>query len=253
MTGKMVGTIIILVLILLLILTVTIIVLRVRKKVREVSQAMFGTKDIIQGVKNMELQNEQTPKSVAAATSMFLPRIQRDFPEFQYEEMRARAVNVLESYLHSIDAHDVGVLTEGTNELKDKLLLHLQNLDAQDSREYFKEIKLHRTEISQYRKTAGRCSIVFQSSVQYRHYIERNGQLISGKKERLEQSRYNVEVIYIQDQDLAENTETDGLGLVCPNCGAPIKSLGAKVCVYCDAPIVEFNIRTWGFSRVEKA
>lgn len=252
-TGKLVGIIIILVLLLVLILTVTIIVMRIRKKVSEVSQLMFGTRDVVQGVKNMELQNEQTPKSVAAATSLFLPRIQKDFPEFHYEEMRSRAVNVLESYLRSIDEHDAGYLTEGTNELKDKLVLYLQNLDALDRREYFKEIRLHRTEISQYRKTAGRCSIVFQSSVQYKHYIEERGQLVSGKRDRLEQSRYNVEVIYIQDQDRVENTEVDGLGLVCPNCGAPIRSLGAKVCVYCDAPVVEFNIRTWGFSRVEEA
>ena len=42
------------------------------------------------------------------------------------------------------------------------------------------------------------------------------------------------------------------LGLNCPNCGAPLPGLGAKKCIYCDTPIVEYNLRVWNFSRVEE-
>ena len=54
-------------------------------------------------------------------------------------------------------------------------------------------------------------------------------------------------------QDMVENQEDAGLALNCPNCGAPLPGLGAKKCIYCDTPIVEYNLRSWNFSRVEEA
>ena len=54
-------------------------------------------------------------------------------------------------------------------------------------------------------------------------------------------------------QDMVENQEDAGLALNCPNCGAPLPALGAKKCIYCDTPIVEYNLRIWNFSRVEEA
>ena len=38
--------------------------------------------------------------------------------------------------------------------------------------------------------------------------------------------------VYIQNVDMVANG-SEGLGLNCPNCGAPIKSLGQKFCEYC--------------------
>jgi len=120
-------------------------------------------------------------------------------------------------------------------------------------REHFENIHIHRTEIHQYRKSKGRISVVFQSAVAYLHYLEQDGKIIKGSTEMTEQARYNVEVIYIQDEALVENTGEMALGLHCPNCGAPITGLGeSKVCEYCDSPITEFNIRTWNFSRVKE-
>ena len=54
-------------------------------------------------------------------------------------------------------------------------------------------------------------------------------------------------------QDMVENQEDAGLALNCPNCGAPLPGLGAKKCIYCDTPIVEYNLRIWNFSRGEEA
>ena len=89
--------------------------------------------------------------------------------------------------------------------------------------------------------------------VEYIHALKENGKLIGGSEERKEQAKYNVELVYIQDQDMVENQEDAGLALNCPNCGAPLPGLGAKKCIYCDTPIVEYNLRIWNFSRVEEA
>ena len=143
-------------------------------------------------------------------------------------------------------------MSEGTKELKEQLRLRLEMLQNQSQRESFENIHIHRTEIHQYRKQKGRQSIVLQSAVEYIHALKENGKLIGGSEERKEQAKYNVELVYIQDQDMIENQEDAGLGLNCPNCGAPLPGLGAKKCIYCDTPIVEYNLRVWNFSRVEE-
>lgn len=224
--------------------------IKIRDKVRYYSRMLFGTSDLAEGVKSIELEREMTPKSVSSATSLYLPTIMRDFPDFHYDEMKTIAENVLISYLRSVDAQNINLLTEGTEELKDSLRLRIQNLQNQEKKEHFQNIHIHKTEIHQYRKAKGRCSVVLQSAVEYIHFVEKNGEVVSGRNDRREQSRYNVEVIYIQDRDMIENIDDAGLAMNCPNCGAPLPKLGAKKCMYCDSPIVEFNIRTWNFASV---
>ena len=66
------------------------------------------------------------------------------------------------------------------------------------------------------------------------------------------QSKYQMELIYIQDRDLIKEQGDSALGITCPNCAAPISNLGAKHCVYCGSPVVEFNIHAWSFASVKE-
>jgi len=250
--GKLIAIIVILVLLLVLVGVIYYAYVKIRNKVRRFSRQVFGTSDIMDGIKSMEMEQSITPKSVSAATSLYLPQITKDFPDFHYGEMKTRAENVLISYLRSVDAMNAGLLTEGTTELKDSLSMRIEALRRMGQKEHFQNIKVHRTEISQYRKAKGRCSVVMQSAVEYVHYVEKGGSIQKGRNDIREQSKYDIEVIYIQDRDFIENHDDAGLAMNCPNCGAPLKKLGAKQCDYCDSPIVEFNIRTWNFAAVKE-
>lgn len=242
--------IIILILLLVLVGTIYFVYRRARDKVEEFSEKAFGTSDIMEGMRQMEREAAVTPRSVSSATNLYLPSIMRDFPEFHYDEMKTRAENVLTSYLRSVDAQNSTLLTEGTNELREQLAMRIQMRKRQEQREYFENIRIHRTEIHQYRKAKGRRSVVLQSAVEYIHYVEKDGEVTEGRRDMQKQAKYNVEVMYIQDQEQVENLGDAGLGLNCPNCGAPLSGIGAKKCAYCDTPVVEFNIRTWNFSKV---
>ncbi len=246
-----IGTIIILVLILVIFGCIAYAVYRVKKAVRSFSQKAFGTDSLSDGLKQVEEEYASTPKSVSAMTSLYLPNIKREFPEFQYDEMKVRAENVLTSYLMSITAGDVSRLTEGSRELKDQLEMYITQLKAQGEKEKYESIKLHRTEISNYQKRNGRCTITFQTSLQYRYsrWDEGNKIKVDGG---MTQDRYNVEVVYIQDRNMVEDERDLSLGINCPNCGAPISGLGSKVCEYCGTPVVELNIYAWTFHKVSK-
>lgn len=90
-SGILVGIIIILVLLLVLVGIVYYAYRTIRNKIRRFSRMAFGTDNLSQGIGKMEAEYATTPKSVSAATSLYLPRITRDFPDFHYDEMKNRA------------------------------------------------------------------------------------------------------------------------------------------------------------------
>lgn len=245
--------IIILVFIFIIVAAVIGIILYLRQKTRELSRSLFGTEDITKAAEQMRQDYATTPKSVSAMTSLLLPKIVSDFPDFQYDEMKERANNVLTGYLQAVTAANAALMKDGNTELKQQLADHIQMRSTQDTREHFDAVRIHRTEINQYRKTGGRCIITFQSSLECIHYItDADQQIIDGTKSYKYQTKYNTDLIYIQDRSLIENELDNALGVNCPNCGAPLSSLGAKVCEYCGTPVIEINIHAWSFSNIEE-
>lgn len=226
-------SIIILVLILVIILAVYILIFLAKKKAKEVTRDLFGTDDIRKAAQQMKQEYATTPKSVNAMTSLLLPRIVADFPDFTYDEMKNRAEDVLVSYLRAIDQNNSSLLKEGNQELQDQLSHHLQMLSDQNLTEQYDDIRIHRTEISQYRKNT-------------------EGAITEGSTEYTYQTRFNTDLIYIQNREIVEKESDRALGINCPNCGAPISSLGAKFCEYCGTAIVELNIHAWSFSHIEE-
>lgn len=242
-----------LVILLIVIVIVALVVYHIKRKIRDFSRQVFGTNTLKEGFENMETEYATTPKSVSAMTSLVLPRITKDFPDFSYDEMKEKAENLLTSYLLSIHNFNPGQLSEGNSELKTKLENAILILKNKDQREYFGSIKIHRTELSAYTKRAGRCIVTFQSSVQYYHYIQDGeGRLVSGSKDTLFQSKYETDLIYIQDRSVVEGELESSIGINCPNCGAPITNLGQKFCEYCGTGVVELNIHAWSFSDVRE-
>lgn len=84
---KYIPVIIILALVLIIIIAIFCGVMYIRNKTREVSRALFGTSDVSQAARKMKQEYSSTPKSVSAMTSLLLPKIVADFPDFQYDEM----------------------------------------------------------------------------------------------------------------------------------------------------------------------
>lgn len=250
----MVSIIVILVLILVIMVIGIVCFLYLRQRAREFSKELFGTEDIRKAAKEMQVEYATTPKSVSAMTSLLLPKIAEDFPDFNYNEMKTRANNVLISYLGAITHGNASELKDGNTELKQKLSDYIASISGKGLREHFDSVHLHRTEISQYRKAEGRCIITFQSALECFHYTTDSfdGAVKDGSKEYKYQTRYNVDLIYIQDRSKVENELDHALGINCPNCGAPLSSLGAKTCEYCGTPIVAVNLYAWTFNNVEE-
>jgi len=247
------GLVIILVIVIVIAVIVYSLVQYIKEQARRVARTAFGTDDLLKGFQQMESDYAENPKSVTSMTSITLPRIVKDFPDFQYDEMKHKAENVLTGFLGAISERNVSRCPDANSELRQKISEKLNMLDDKGYKEHFDMVRIHRTEIKNYRKAAGKCIITFQSALESYHYItDSTGSVIKGKKDVKNQTRFNVDMIYIQDRDLVEGDGETALGFNCPNCGAPIKKLGVKVCEYCNTPVVEINIHAWSFSNVEE-
>ncbi|MCR5691259.1 MAG: hypothetical protein K6G62_03475 [Eubacterium sp.] len=226
---------------------------KIKRNVRDFSRQAFGTDDIKAGVRAMQEEVANTPKSVSGMTSLMLPKISRDFPDFNYDEAKSRTEAELISFLQALDENRPELMLEGTEEMRRQLSAQIQSNRDQGLRTRFQQVKIHRTEIHQYRNTAGRCVITFQTALEcYSYVTDTKGKLVSGSRDYKYQTKFNTDLIYIQDRDLVEKETDAALGINCPNCGAPLKNLGAKHCEYCGSPVVELNIRTWNYSLIKE-
>jgi uncharacterized Zn finger protein (UPF0148 family) len=189
-----------------------------------------------------------TPKSVTGMTKLMEPQIMRDFPEFSWEQFRAKAENMLRSALNAISSENPGLLAaDASEDVKQQIINRIEENKAEDMKETYREIEIHRTEIANYKHEKGKCIIVIQSAVGHYHYRERAGRLVSGSREHKEQTRYNIELVYIQD---ASDFEFDNAyGTLCPHCGAPIRNVGNMVCEYCGSSVTPVNIKVWSLHK----
>lgn len=194
---------------------------------------------------------EEEVKSVSAMTSLMLPRIVKDFPGFEYDEMREKVKLAVISYLGAISQGNADMLTDVASEVRRNVENTISTMNNNRVSKHYDSVKIHQCEITQYNKNAGRCVINFQMSVEYFEYTtDTAGNVTEGSKTSKHQTRYNADLVYVQDREIVEQSEGNSLGLNCPNCGAPVKMLGAKSCPYCGTGIVELNLNAWMINRI---
>lgn len=233
----------------------------VKAKIERVSMAMFGTKSITKGLERQADILAETPKSVSGMTRIFEPQIRRDFPDFNLVQFKNKAENMLIAALNAITSEKPELLREASEELTRQVRNRIADNHAAGIKETYSQIKIHRTEIANYVKQAGTCIITFQSAVEHYHYSElreqaagggsdsrsgsrrREESVLSGDKQRKQQTKYNIELIYIQDERLAKID--NAVGTSCPHCGAPVTNLGAMYCEYCGLGITPINLKVW--------
>lgn len=218
---------------------------RVRKRVREISRAAFGTDSLAEGLERQADLLAETPKSVMGMTKVCLPQIEEDFPEFDWARFRQKCENTLKAYLVALEKLDVAYLGEASAPLRRQAELQIEEIRRSGRTESYRQVKVHKTEIARYVKREGLCIVGIQSAVEYYHDV-------GGEQAvRKDQVRYNLEMIYVQDVTKVKEYATS-VGVTCPNCGAPITRLGSKYCEYCKSAVTPVNDKVWMLHRIEK-
>ena len=234
------STIIILVLILLIIISSVCVYFFFKRKVENFSMKVFGTKDIMAGFKEQELEYQETPKSVSSMDSVIIPKIEKDFPHTDVNELEKMAENALILYFKSLEKKKLLKIENASDKLNNKIKTEIEENQFDSTSKT--NMKIHTTVINEYKNKGGSCNVTFQTSLEY---IESNK-----KNKKKVQARYKTELIYVYDETEVEGVY--GVSLNCPNCGAPVKNLGSKKCPYCESAILEYTKKVWKVNEIYK-
>lgn len=216
-------------------------------KIQQVSQTLFGTRSLKEGWKRQEEALASTPKSVSGMTRIYEPQIQRDFPDFNWLEFKNKAENMLRFAFLAIENETCSQLVDASGELKKQVEARIRQNQAEGVREHYQNVKIHDTQITRYEKKQGTCIITLQSAVGHRHFKVKEGKVIKGDERLEEQTKYNVEVLYIQNPELAGMDRAWSMS--CPHCGAPVTSLGDFICGYCNSQVTPVNHQVWSIHK----
>ena len=233
------------------IVVVLVIIYKVKEFLRRTSNTLFGTDSIADGI-NMQADELSTqPRSVDAMTKVYLPLIMKDFKEFNWMQFKQLSENMLRSAFMAKGSRDISLLTNASVDLNKQIALDIEAQLNKNEFEHYDDMKIHQTEITNYQKKDGACFIILQTAFEYYKYVTKNDEIILGSKTRRVQEKYNIELVYIQNHEIAQQHGYDGgmVGLKCPNCGGPVTNLGDKICSYCGTSVQEINIHVWNFNK----
>jgi len=235
-----------------LIIVILVLVVGALGYISQITRSLSGLFRILQcleGVDSENLRLKETPKSVSAMTRLELPRIEKDFPEFNWPEWKQRCENILKMYLEAVEHKNPHLLKDVGYGLSEQVRLAIEENREHDVKEAFDATKIHQTEITRYEREQFLCRVIVQMSAEFLHSIE-GPNIAKALVNEKEQHRYEIELVYVQDLTAIGNL-TNGIGVNCPNCGAPISNLGAKFCTYCGTAVEPINIRVWTPNKIK--
>lgn len=236
------GFLVTLILIAVFLVIIALLILYLKGVLAAFLEKYFGTRDLKEAIEKSEIEAENTPKSLSSMETLAMSSIKRDFPDLNINEIKSMAENTITNYLRAIDKKDIEDLKNYNDNIKNMVLAKIEDLG--DNKIKYDDIKFHKTVVNRYEKSKSIASLFMASAVEY--YRKEN----DGIKKKI-QDRFIVEILYVIDP-----TEVDLdkklLGLNCPNCGAPITTLGEKYCRYCNTGIKDLVKRSWVVNNIKE-
>lgn len=194
-------------------------------------------------------RDQRRPKSLGGMDRIIGPRIARDFPTLNLDEMKSAAKKTLRATLESLTEGQV-LPMEMTDALyREKLASDIEKNDHRGFDVRYENIGMHGAVISDYKKGDGLCRIEFHVAYEA-DYTETDdrGKLIAGDDRHMTQMRASMSLLYIQDLSKITSKHPSAFAANCPNCGAPLDTFGSSACAYCGSPIDPIHLRVWRFN-----
>ncbi len=230
----LIGVLVLIVFIMILYFIVTI-------KLKQLSRKILGTSDIKSMIERGKFLDEETPKSLSSLDNLYLDQLKRDFPEMNINELKSLVESNIIECLDAIEEKDIKGLKTTNEKVKKYVLTKIK--DLKDEHIEYKNIKFHKTVISKYENKKGIATIYFGTAFEY--FYKKNQEVFHKKQDRI-----ITECIYVIDSNQVDS-KLKALGLNCPNCGAPIKSLKHKKCSYCNSGVIDLVTRSFTINNIE--
>ena len=192
-------------------------VIRAALKVGNLASTLTGI------ISKADLEAETTPKSLSSAEPLLMDRIKRDFPEYNPELIRQRVARDAKTFYESAQAGKCLYGDGVSDQLKERLESFLPPDVAGD-------IRVHKVALSAYDDASADRVLTFQAAVAFRD---------SGGVTR--QRRLILTYLAAWSTDTVTGVKRSN----CPNCGAPVPTVGSKVCQYCGSALKVWAGTQW--------
>lgn len=237
----------ILIIILAIIAILALIVLGIYFKLKR-SLKQAGVKDLFKEIKQSTYEIKNNEKSISGMTSLLEPRILKDFPNFNKNELFTLCEKNLRLIFDSIENKNVDGLSSMPL-LSDTVSKFIEDIKEENKEIDYANIVFHKFAIKNYEKKDGAATIEISTSLKYSYKEMKNSKILVN--EDLVQTRYNCKFIYVYDVKNFNKSELV-FGINCPNCGASINKLGVKSCSYCHSHIEDVNLKAWQMSSFKE-
>ena len=222
-----------------------IVVIKIKNKIKDILSG-FGFSDfneLSKQIKRGELEARNTPKHAPGMTKLLIPKIVKDFPNFSEKEL----FNKVESSLLLIFKCLENKKIDNNEELvmiKEKLQEKINDMKENNIEEKYYDVKFHNHALKYYIKDSSTLNITVSTSLEYFYEKKNKNEILVDYTKYKKQTLYTIDFIYVYDP--SKTSEHQSLiGINCPNCGAPVKELGNKICRYCNSGLEDINLKSW--------
>lgn len=164
---------------------------------------------LINQIKLAQVKEATVPKSLSAVEKFVMPQLLNDFPEFNVAAAIDRVKTDAALFYRSAIENKVLFSDNTTTALLENLIL---------PKDVKGNIIIHKAALSAYNKLGHDRILTYQASAEYMDTSDTRNQ-----------KRLILKYIAASDDDFSQNIHT----FTCPNCGAPVSTIGDKVCKYC--------------------
>lgn len=192
-------------------------VIRAARKVGNLASMLSGI------LTKADFEAAATPKSLSSAEPLLMDRIRRDFPEYNPELVRQRVVRDARTFYESAQAGKCLYADGISDQLRDRLESFLPP-DVSGG------VQVHKAVLSAYDDASQDRVLTFQAAAAFRDTagVTRQRRLI---------------LTYLAAW--STDTQSGVKRANCPNCGAPVPTVGSKVCQYCGTALKVWAGTSW--------
>ena len=236
----LIGLFIIIGIILSILILVGLLVIKLKHLMKELGYPSL--KSVYSDIRQSSNDSFTKEKSIGSQTNLLLPKILKDIPNFSVDEMYRKTETCIRAAFNSLENKSISN-TEELVLMRDSLKEEIDDMISSNINVRYDNIKFHKHGIKFYSNKDGVLNITVCTSLEYDYERTKDGKMINNHGFK-KQDRITSKFIYVYDPDKYTRSEVL-IGITCPNCGAPVKDLGNKVCRYCNSGLEDINLKSW--------
>lgn len=209
-----------------------------------------NTKNLKDMIKQGDYEAKYRKKTISGMTNILLPQIKKDFPNFNEAEFYNKVETSIIGILNSLSNNKVNKIPE-LAEIRSRLETEIQSRISANIIENYEDIVFHEHSLKSYKNTSGVLMIEVNSSLEFFCSKTINDEIIIKKNDYKKQTTFTSVFVYIYDPD-KYNISKSSLSVHCPNCGAPLKNIKTRECLYCGNGVEDINLRSWYITKYKE-